>query len=309
MTLKQLEASLLGARTCSSFTPLRPSELHLPRHRCSKRIAELEDSLGQALFDRSGHKAALTDAGNRLVPRAACAAARGRRTAHRDRHRGGPAWQMPLRRGRTHRADLAASAGADDHRGTSRPGTGNPCQHWRGAGERVEDGELDFAVVAGKSTRGTVASHAIAQAKFVWCMSAQATGRSAPISPETPGDRPLVTLLTGSGVTRLLDEWMDGRGSLPERRIVCNHWGAVAGMLVEGIVSASCPQSWAQSLAKRGRVARPAQPIRRCLPCLLFSMAARRLAAAGRRHAGTDAAGGRFPSRRAGYCEARLPWS
>jgi DNA-binding transcriptional LysR family regulator len=261
MTLKQLEA-FYWAATCSSFA-IAAQRLHLSLSTLSKRIAELEDSLGQALFDRSGHKAALTDAGNRLVPRA----------------------HALLRAADELRIEIGTVAGLH---GKCRFGVGElTALTWlprlvrmiaeahpgldlethvsigEALEKRVEDGEFDFAVVAGKSTRGTIASHAIAQAKFVWCMSAQATGRSAPIRPETLGERSLVTLPSGSGVTRLLDEWMDGRGSLPERRIVCNHWGAVAGMLVEGIGVGILPQSWAQSLAKRGalRVLRSDPPL------------------------------------------------
>lgn len=261
MTLKQLEA-FYWAATCSSFA-IAAQRLHLSLSTLSKRIAELEDSLGQALFDRSGHKAALTDAGNRLVPRA----------------------HALLRAADELRIEIGTVAGLH---GKCRFGVGElTALTWlprlvrmiaeahpgldlethvsigEALEKRVEDGEFDFAVVAGKSTRGTIASHAIAQAKFVWCISAQATGRSAPIRPEALGERSLVTLPSGSGVTRLLDEWMDGRGSLPERRIVCNHWGAVAGMLVEGIGVGILPQSWAQSLAKRGalRVLRSDPPL------------------------------------------------
>jgi DNA-binding transcriptional LysR family regulator len=61
MTLKQLEA-FYWAATCASFA-VAAERLHLSVSSLSKRITELEDALGQPLFDRSGHKAALTDAG------------------------------------------------------------------------------------------------------------------------------------------------------------------------------------------------------------------------------------------------------
>ena len=67
MTLKQLEA-FYWAATCASFA-VAAERLHLSVSSLSKRIAELEEALGQ-LFDRSGHKAALTEAGQRLLPQA-----------------------------------------------------------------------------------------------------------------------------------------------------------------------------------------------------------------------------------------------
>ena len=69
MTLKQLEA-FYWAATCNSFA-MAAERVHLSVSSLSKRIAELEASLGQVLFDRGRHRAALTDAGTRLLPLAA----------------------------------------------------------------------------------------------------------------------------------------------------------------------------------------------------------------------------------------------
>ncbi|MDQ6217597.1 LysR family transcriptional regulator, partial [Achromobacter insolitus] len=68
MTLKQLEA-FYWAATCASFA-VAAERLHLSVSSLSKRITELEEGLGQSLFDRSGHKAVLTDVGQRLLPQA-----------------------------------------------------------------------------------------------------------------------------------------------------------------------------------------------------------------------------------------------
>ena len=56
MTLKQLEA-LLGGGHLRQFRRGRRARPHLSVSSLSKRIAELEEALGQLLFDRSGHKA------------------------------------------------------------------------------------------------------------------------------------------------------------------------------------------------------------------------------------------------------------
>jgi DNA-binding transcriptional LysR family regulator len=69
MTLKQLEAFYLAA-TLGSFA-LAAQRVHVTQSSLSKRIAELEDSIGAELFDRSTQRARLTEAGNRLMPMAA----------------------------------------------------------------------------------------------------------------------------------------------------------------------------------------------------------------------------------------------
>ena len=68
MTLKQLEA-FYWAATCRNFA-VAAQRVNLSLSSLSKRIAELEASLGQTLFDRAGHRAVLTEAGQRLVPQA-----------------------------------------------------------------------------------------------------------------------------------------------------------------------------------------------------------------------------------------------
>ena len=68
MTLKQLEA-FYWAATCANFA-IAAERLHLSVSSLSKRISELEEALGINLFDRSGHRAVLSDAGQALLPRA-----------------------------------------------------------------------------------------------------------------------------------------------------------------------------------------------------------------------------------------------
>ena len=66
MTLKQLEA-FYWAATCANFTTAA-QRVHLSISSLSKRLTELEQSLGRTLFDRSGHRATLTEAGQALLP-------------------------------------------------------------------------------------------------------------------------------------------------------------------------------------------------------------------------------------------------
>lgn len=66
-TLKQLDA-FYWAATCANFSTAQ--RLHLSISSLSKRINELEQAVGRTLFDRSGHRAVLTEDGVALLPAA-----------------------------------------------------------------------------------------------------------------------------------------------------------------------------------------------------------------------------------------------
>ena len=260
MTLKQLEA-FYWAATCASFA-VAAQRLHLSLSSLSKRIAELESSLGQVLFDRSGHRAALTDAGSHLLPQAQqlLQAAEGVRqsVAQRTGLHGvcrfgvgeltALTWLPRLvRRMQQQHPGLTPEPAVDIGEVLER---------------RVEAGELDFAIVAGRSSRSAIASVPVAEALFAWCAAPALVGRARTLSPALLADHPLVTLPTGAGTTRIVDDWLAAQagpavpkglaGPLAPRRLSCNHWGGVAGMLVEGVGIGLLPQAWARALQRRG---------------------------------------------------------
>jgi DNA-binding transcriptional LysR family regulator len=249
MTLKQLEA-FYWAATCASFA-VAAERLHLSVSSLSKRITELEEGLGLSLFDRSGHKAVLTDAGQRLLPQA------------RDQ----------LASAEQIRASLAQSAGLS---GRCRFGVGElTALTWlprliRGVRaaypdlvlepyvdigqvleQRVADGELDFAVIAGRSSRPNIASTAIGQADFSWVAAPALLDGATRMTPELLARLPLVTLPAGAGTTRIIDDWLAGRDAGGER-LCCNNWGAVVGLLIEGTGVGLLPSHWARALQAEG---------------------------------------------------------
>lgn len=252
MTLKQLEA-FYWAATCSSFA-IAAQRLHLSLSSLSKRISELEESLGEALFDRAGHRAALTDAGSRLVPKA----------------------RELLRAADELRTGIGSKA-AGLH-GTCRFGVGELTaltwlprlvkalrqQHpglalepYVSYGEaleqRVDAGELDFAIIAGRSSRSSIASQPIADAAFAWCASPQIAGRTRSLNAAMLAQWPLVGLPRGAGTTRIVDDWLAAqKAEAPPQRIDCNHVGGVANMLIEGVGIGLLPEGWARSLQRRG---------------------------------------------------------
>lgn len=252
MTLKQLEAFFCAA-TCASFA-VAAERLHLSLSSLSKRIAELEQSLGESLFDRSGHRAVLTPAGAQLLPHAAevlqaadqLVAAVGKDSGLTGRCRFGVGELAAL----TWLPKLLAQASQAFPRLVLEPyvDIGTVLEH------RVSDGELDFAVAAGRSSRSALLSQTVGQAHFLWVASPALVGASRVLSAELLRAQPLITLHLGAGTTRLLDDWLGAQPAPAERRLSCNGWGAVAGMLVDGVGVGFLPEGWARALSRRGQL-------------------------------------------------------
>ncbi|MBO9328689.1 LysR family transcriptional regulator [Achromobacter xylosoxidans] len=249
MTLKQLEA-FYWAATCASFA-VAAERLHLSVSSLSKRIAELEQALGQPLFDRSGHKAVLTDAGQRLLPQA------GELLAAAERVRASLA-QSPGLRGRCRFGvgELSALTWLPRLiRGVRSAYPELVLEPYVDIGQvleqRVADGELDFAVIAGRSSRPGIASAPIGQAEFCWTAAPAALDGATRMSPELLARLPLVTLPAGAGTTRIIDDWLAGRDAGGER-LCCNNWGAVVGLLIEGTGVGLLPSHWARKLQDEG---------------------------------------------------------
>ena len=250
MTLKQLEA-FYWAATCSSFA-MAAERVHLSVSSLSKRIAELEASLGQPLFDRARHRAALTEAGTRLVPLAAA---------------------MLQQADRLH-AEMGTTTGL---RGPCRLGVGElTALTWlprlvaalasahpdlqvsvhvdvgAALAERLDKGELDVAVIAGPASRSALCAVPLTHARFSWCTSPGVARCLPRMDADAVRAQPLVTLPQGSGVTQLIDDWLRLAQAPPVRRLACNHWGAIVGLLAHGSGIGLLPQGWAQALCARG---------------------------------------------------------
>lgn len=249
MTLKQLEA-FYWAASCASFA-LAAERLHLSTSSLSKRLAELEDALGVALFDRSGHRATLTEAGERLLPRAAALllAAEDTRSAVADQKVLGGHCLLGVGEftALTWLPQLVAHVSQRYPALLLEP----QVDLGRTLSERLRNGEIDCAVIAGRSPHTDVMSHAIGQARFVWAVAPALASRRT-MDERLLHDYPLVALPPGAGSTRLLDEWLLARDMDVPRRLSCNSWGAIAGLLIEGFGIGFLPESWARALARRG---------------------------------------------------------
>lgn len=251
MTLKQLEA-FYWAATCLNFT-VAAERVHLSISSLSKRIAELEVSLGTLMFDRSGRSAELTPHGELLLPRvrallhdaAQLQQAIGQSTGLQGRCRigfgelSGLTWLPKLVQ---KVAELHPALQLEPH-----TDIGQVLE------QRIVDGELDCVVIAGPSSRSTLAFERVAQVRFVWAASEAFLVKAGTDLPQRlVREQMLIALPEGSGATRILDEWLSGQSMSVERRLSCNSWGAVVGMVAEGLGFTYMPHGWAEALQARG---------------------------------------------------------
>jgi len=259
-SIKQLEA-FWWAATCANFATAA-ERVHLSVSSLSKRIAELEATLGQSLFDRSGHRAALTEAGERLLPAALgvlnAMAALGQTLDARAELTGHCRFGV---------GDLSALTWLPAFVVAARqahPQLGlEPYVDVGGVLERrLADGELDFAVIAGRSSRSELLSQPVGAAHFAWAAAPNLPGVGRLSAATLLQRHPLVTLPAGAGTTRLLDDWLLANRAMVQERIVCNSWGAVAGMLRQGVGVGFLPAYWVGALNLRNVGARtPLAPL------------------------------------------------
>jgi DNA-binding transcriptional LysR family regulator len=250
MTFKQLEA-FYWAATCANFA-IAAERLHLSISSLSKRIVELEQSLGVQLFDRSGHRAVLTETGEGLLPRAlelldAAARVRNSFTAHAGLA-GRCAFGVGELSAITWLPRFIAEVRARHPKLILEPfvDTGAVLAN------RVHAGELDFAVVAGRSSLQTMLSQPVTQARFVWMAAPALVDGHAGLPELIRAGQPIVALPPSAGTTRLIDDWLLAHGIARNERVSCNNWNAIAGMLVASVGVGILPEGWANKFVRAG---------------------------------------------------------
>lgn len=248
-SIKQLEA-FWWAATCTNFATAA-QRVHLSVSSLSKRITELEAALGHPLFDRSGHRAVLTEEGQRLLP-----AALNVLNAMAALSQTLDARSALIGRCRFGVGDLSALTWLPSFVAAARQKHPQlelePLVDVGGALEqRLAAGELDFAVIAGRSSRSELLSQPVGAAHFGWA-AAPCLADAHHLDVAGLLQRfPLVTLPQSAGTTRLLDEWLMTNHCAVNERILCNSWGAVAGMLRLGVGVGFLPSDWVAKLNLR----------------------------------------------------------
>lgn len=252
MTLKQLEA-FYWAATCSSFA-IAANRLNISVSSLSKRISELEASLGTELFNRGGRAASLSAAGQQLVPHARDL------LSHAGRFlslaKSNSTLEGRCRFGAGELTGLTWLPRMVEKLQQAHPlllveptvGVGQMIE------ERLADGDLDFALIAGPSTRPSISSQIIGLAEFVWVSRPDILANAAisELLPENLVEAVLISLPSTAGTVRILDDWLADQHVSPGRLLSCENWGAIAGLIVQGLGIGFLPKAWAQSLVSRG---------------------------------------------------------
>ncbi|MEO5669224.1 MAG: LysR family transcriptional regulator [Ramlibacter sp.] len=263
MTLKQLEAFYWAANAASFLVAAQ--RLHVSQSTLSKRISELEALLRKPLFDRSGHRALLTESGQQLMPlaRRMLGLADEMRTLVSE---SGSGMRGHCRFGV---GELAALTWLPDLVADAREHHPDlvlePCVDLGAALEqRLESGELDFAVVAGYSSRSTIASEAVAQVRFSWAGAPGLVGTRRVVTAALLQETALITMPPAAGPTRMLEHWLAVNNLEAGRRLTCNNLAAIASLIAAGVGIGLFPNGWLKQMADREAVvqlkSRPALP-------------------------------------------------
>lgn len=249
MTFKQLQA-FYWAATAVSFQ-MAADHLHISLSALSKRVGELEVHFGRPLFDRSGHRASLTAAGQRLLPLATNILKMSHEIDSLLADDAGMIGHCRFGVG-----ELAALTWLPDfiaYTNRKHPDlTLEPCVDLGSSLERrLHDGELDFAVVAGYSSYSDIASHLIANVGFAWTAAPSLVGAQCSLNNELLQAHPLITMPHGAGPTRMLEHWLTTHGLESRSRLTCNNLSAVASLIVAGLGIGLFPGSWLDQLSPR----------------------------------------------------------
>ncbi|MCV0440036.1 MAG: LysR family transcriptional regulator [Hydrogenophaga sp.] len=272
MTLKQLEA-FYWAATAVSFL-VAAQRLHVSQSTLSKRISELEAQLRHALFDRSGHRATLTEAGEQLLPLARRMLGLADEMRARVSEGGGMRGHCRFGVG-----ELAALTWLPDFVAQARslyPDLVLEPLVDLGAvlEQRLESGELDFAVVAGYSSRSTIASEAIAEVRFTWAASPALVGDQRTVNARLLQDTALITMPPAAGPTRMLEHWLAVNNLEAGRRLSCNNLTAIASLIAAGVGIGLFPNGWMRHMVARKAVVELRG--RHALPALEYTFQRRR---------------------------------
>ncbi|KVN83519.1 LysR family transcriptional regulator [Burkholderia ubonensis] len=263
-TFKQLDAFYWAATSANFATAAQ--RLNLSISSLSKRINELEQAMGRVLFDRSGHRAVLTEDGETLLPAAIrvleSVAALQDAFAQDKGLTGRLSFGVGELSALTWLPRFVAAVQKLHPQLKLEPyvDVGAVLE------AKVDAGELDFAVIAGRSSRGSILSQQVTEARFAWMASERLVGSARTLTPALLERHPLVTLPAGAGTTHILDEWLLATGVNHARRITCNNWSALAGMMREGVGIGFLPADWAAAHTDAALVRLASKPALSPLP-------------------------------------------
>ncbi len=252
-TLKEIEAFYWTA-ALGNFSAAA-NRLHITQSSLSKRVAELEQSMGADFFVRNSKKVELTDEGKKLLPIAR--------------------QMLDLMESMQSQVTDTTKLSGECRFGISElvaltwlPNLINAVRNEhpalvlkpyvdlaRGLEKRVLKGELDFAVAPGPAESDELESEKIADVEFTWVASPGRIQPGAVLSPKDLVRHPLITMTEGSGLTRAFERWASEQGMPAQRTVACNSLMGIVGLTMADVGISFLPSRFTQPWIDRGTLA------------------------------------------------------
>lgn len=250
MTLKQLEA-FYWAATLGSFS-VAASRLHVTPSSLSKRIQELEADIGHQLFDRTTQRLTLSDAGHRLLRNAGQMLELESRI--RDDLQGNDSLHGTCRFGIselvattwfprfvTHVREQHPDLVLEPHVELT-----YRCE------QRLERGELDFAIIPGPTTSTRLTSEPICELEYSWAASPERLRAGTVLTPRHFVEHPVISLEPDAHLSVMVSRWAAGQKIDLPHALTCNSLSALAELTVAGVGISVFPRHYIKPLVERG---------------------------------------------------------
>jgi len=253
MTLKQLEA-FYWAASLGSFSAAA-NKLSITQSTLSKRILELETTLGMSLFTRTTQSISLTDSGNRIL----ALAHQMLQTENEIRKSvSGEAWIGGYYRigiseltALTWFPDYAARLYRDNENLTLE----SHIDLASALSKKLLRGEIDFAILPFRTTESqTFNSVPLSVVNFLWSSSPTRFPVNHKISLEEINHQTHITMTSESQLKNTYDLWLARNKITPRRIISCNNLSAIVALTLSDVGISLLPESLVNSLSARGEL-------------------------------------------------------
>lgn len=276
MTLKQLEA-LYWAGSLGSFS-LAAERLCTTQSSLSKRILELEQELGEKLFDRSGSRVRLTSLGARILSSAQqmlsvrdniVQTARGRYGLS-GACRFGVSELVAL----TWLPDIVAKVRKAYPDVTLDPHVAIAADLFTG----ILRGEIDFAVGPATSPDASIISQHLGEVDMVWVCAPHLMSPGESLTAKTFLAHPVISMSRQAAATAFLDHWAVENGIKFRRVVTSNSLGTVAALAAAGLGICLLPKPIAVEFIERERLRTLRVARKLAVPRLAYYLHARKAA-------------------------------
>ncbi|MFJ3055384.1 LysR family transcriptional regulator [Herbaspirillum sp. NPDC087042] len=253
MTLKQLEA-FYWAATLGSFS-IASTRLNITQSTLSKRLAELETSLGVSLFDRSAQRSVLTEHGQHILDHAhRILVMEGELKALLD---------MPQPLSGTCRfgvSELTALTWFPKF--VSRINAEHPLlvlEPYIDLASALEKkllrGELDFAILPRTASDTTqLSAIPLATLEFAWMSSPRRIAAGKVLSKKDIQLHPVITMTSESRLTESFHLWAAQHGVPARRVLACNSLSAIVGLTIADVGISFLPRHFLQPMVDQHKL-------------------------------------------------------